>query len=149
MNIETASKNVRTTYEAVNADAIPDQQNEEYVEYGVLTEGVSDADSANVGTMDKAVKSPAVLYQQNKSYVEAELLPEISSGADFANVGTMDKSIADTAFSGQHNEEDTEDALLSFVFFLSEPRIFRRNRHAWKNWRCIVHHVKSKRNTGK
>ena len=34
MNIETASKNVRTTYEAVNADAIPDQQNENMLKMG-------------------------------------------------------------------------------------------------------------------
>ena len=38
MNLETASANVRTMYEAVKADAVPDKQNEESVKTKVLPE---------------------------------------------------------------------------------------------------------------
>ena len=48
MNIETASANVITMDESLKSAAVPDKQNEEYVESELLIEGASGADSQKI-----------------------------------------------------------------------------------------------------
>ena len=60
VNLETDSENIRPMYEDTKAAAVLDQQNEEYVESGLLPEGSIAAAFENVGTMDESVKDDAV-----------------------------------------------------------------------------------------
>ena len=54
--------------------AVPDQQNEEYVESEVLLEETSSESSTNVGTMDESVADDAVPDQHNEESSESEII---------------------------------------------------------------------------
>ena len=54
--------------------AVPDQQNEEYVESEVLLEETSSESSTNVGTMDESVADDAVPDQHNEESSEYEII---------------------------------------------------------------------------
>ena len=51
MNLETAYANVGKMDEAIKSSSIPDQNNEAFVEYGLITEGAIAGTSAIFGTM--------------------------------------------------------------------------------------------------
>ena len=66
MNLETSCVNVRTLDESVKYSAIPDNQNEEYIEAKVLFDGDSGAASTKIGTMDESVAAADVPNQHNE-----------------------------------------------------------------------------------
>ena len=86
MNLETAYANVGTMDKAIRSSSVPDQNNEEFVEYGLIPEGAIAGASAIFGTMKEALKSAYASYQQNKKSVETGLLAGGASNATSENL---------------------------------------------------------------
>ena len=128
MNLETASANVGTMDESIEASAIPDQQKQEAVESEALLEVSSGAPEDK--DVDASDHNEVTKYQDSEESAHTEVPEDLDADASFLPEVTEDHEVP---VAGSRYELNTQNTLNCFKKIdLNVSNIDRNDKNTWR-----------------